>query len=70
MAVALLALNTDMLTEHNQWEIVYFVWVIVTGFFLYFFYYKASFTDPGTIKSQIYLNQNTEESANHVARKN
>ena len=68
VAVALLALNSDMLTNMAAGEVVFIVWVLLTGFATYIMYLKASFTDPGVIRAQIYLNQNTEESANYVAR--
>ncbi len=68
VSVTLIALNSDMLTSLNVSEIAFIVWLLVTGLATYIMYFKASFTDPGTIKTQIYLNQNTEESANHIAK--
>ena len=57
-----------MLTNMATGEVVFVVWVLLTGVVTYIMYFKASFTDPGVIQAQIYLNQNTEESANYVAK--
>ena len=49
VAVALIALNADMLTNMVTGDVVFIVWVILTGVVTYIMYLKASLTNPGVI---------------------
>lgn len=61
-------LNLDLFSSVEPWNIVFSIWFLATVVLTYATYFKAALTDPGTIRTQIYLNQNTEESANTVKK--
>ena len=67
--VLLAYLNKDMFTSTDPLSIIFAVWFLASVVLTYGMYAKAAMTDPGTIRTQIYLNQNTEESANIVDRR-
>ena len=63
---ALVALHAESIKTASAAEVGFWIWFFGTVVLTYTMYAKAAFTDPGTIRTQIYLNQNTEESANHI----
>ena len=58
-----------MITSAAPINLAFSLWFFATLVLTYAFYIKAAITDPGTIRTQLFLNQNTEETANTV-RKN
>jgi hypothetical protein len=47
---------------------VFFCFFAVSSVSTFAIYFKTSFSDPGTVKTQIYINQNTEDGGTIMLR--
>lgn len=66
--LVLIYCNAEFLFSIEPLNLCFSLWFFLTILATYVTYFKAAMTDPGTIRTQIYLNQNTEESANTVKK--